>query len=115
MIRRLTTRAALVPAVMAVAATAALTLTTAPAAHAAGENSLCTTNWPNFDSTSKRNAWNFRSGPSTGYKSLGYLYRGDRLTVMCSRGEWDYAQITTSKAGIRKGTKGWVHGDALLP
>ncbi|MFD7956032.1 SH3 domain-containing protein [Streptomyces ardesiacus] len=114
MIRRIATRAAAVPAVMAVAAAAALTVTTAPSAYAVGENSKCTHNWANFRATAGKNAWNFRSGPSTGYRSLGYLYRGDKLTVMCSRGSWDYAQIISSKAGIRKGTKGWVRDDGLV-
>lgn len=114
MIRRTATRAVVVPAVMAVAAAAALTVTTAPAAHAVGENSQCTQNWSNFGATVGKNAWNYRSGPATGYKSLGYLYRGDKLTVMCSRGSWDYAKITSSTSGIRKGTKGWVRSDGLI-
>ncbi|MFE1782132.1 SH3 domain-containing protein [Streptomyces sp. NPDC059506] len=98
---------------MTVAAAAALTVTIVPAAHAVGENSQCTHNWPNFSATAG-NAWNFRSGPSTGYRSLGYLYRGDKFTVMCSKGSWDYAQIVSSKSGIRKGTKGWVRSDGLI-
>ncbi|MER5615926.1 SH3 domain-containing protein [Streptomyces sp. NPDC002215] len=114
MIRRISTRAAIVPAVMAVAAAAALTATTAPAAYAVGENSQCTHNWSNYGATVSKNAWNYRSGPSTGYKSLGYLYRGDKLTVMCSKGSWDYAKITSSKSGIRKGTQGWVRSDGLV-
>lgn len=114
MIRRIATRAAVLPAVMAVAAAAALTVTTAPAAHAVGENSQCTRDWSNYSATVGKNAWNYRSGPSTGYKSLGYLYRGDKLTVMCSKGSWNYAKIISSKSGIRKGTKGWVHSDGLI-
>ncbi|MFF9870459.1 SH3 domain-containing protein [Streptomyces sp. NPDC013953] len=113
MIRRIAPRAAAGPAAMAVAA-AALTATTAPAAHAVGENSQCTHNWPDFTATAGKNAWNFRSGPSPGYRSLGYLYRGDKLTVMCSRGSWDCARIISSKSGIRKGTKGWVRSDGLI-
>ncbi|MFJ5817342.1 SH3 domain-containing protein [Streptomyces sp. NPDC093108] len=115
MIRRIATRTAVVPAVMALAAAAGLTVTTAPAAYAAGENRQCSRDWePDFSATVGKNAWNYRSGPSTGYKSLGYLYRGDKLKVFCSKGSWDYAQITTSKAGIRKGTKGWVRADGLI-
>lgn len=115
MIRRLAIRSAAVPAVMAVAAAAALTVTTAPAAHAVGENSQCTHNWSNFGATVGKNAWNYRSGPSTGYKSLGFLYRGDKLTVLCSKGSWDYAQLSSrSKTGIAKGTKGWVRDDGLI-
>lgn len=115
MIRRLVTRSAL-PAVLAVAAAAALTVTTAPAAHAVGENHQCTVNWsPNFGAKVGKNAWNYRSGPSTGYKSLGHLYRGDKLKVFCSKGNWNYSQLTArSKSGIPKGTKGWVRGDGLV-
>ncbi|MFB6984605.1 SH3 domain-containing protein [Streptomyces sp. NPDC056297] len=115
MIRRIAIRTAAVPAALAVAAAAALTVTTAPAAHAVGENSQCTHNWSNFGATVSKNAWNYRSGPSTGYKSLGYLYRGDKLKVLCGRGNWDYAQLTQrSKSGIAKGVKGWVRNDGLL-
>lgn len=115
MIRRIATRSAIVPAVMAVAAAAALTVTTAPAAHAVGENSKCTVNWSNFSAKVGKNAWNLRTGPSTGYASRGYLYRGDRLTVLCSRGNWDYSQLTQrSKSGIPKGTRGWVRDDGLV-
>jgi uncharacterized protein YgiM (DUF1202 family) len=116
MIRRIATRSAVVPAVLAVAAAASLTVTSAPAAHAAGENRQCSVNWsPNFRATVGKNAWNLRSGPSTGYKSKGYLYRGDRLKVFCSKGDWHYSQLTArSKSGIAKFTKGWVHNDGLL-
>ncbi|MFI6278063.1 SH3 domain-containing protein [Streptomyces sp. NPDC050988] len=115
MIRRIATRSAIVPAVMAVAAAAALTVTTAPAAHAVGENAKCTVNWSNFRATVGKNAWNLRTGPSTGYSSRGYLYRGDKLTVLCSRGNWDYSQLTQrSKSGISKGTRGWVRADGLV-
>ncbi|MGW6202097.1 hypothetical protein ACWF9B_00355 [Streptomyces sp. NPDC055089] len=44
MIRRLAICSAVVPAVMAVAAAAVMTVTTALAAHAVGENSWCTHN-----------------------------------------------------------------------
>ncbi|MCX4826939.1 SH3 domain-containing protein [Streptomyces sp. NBC_01142] len=114
MIRRIATRSAL-PAVLAMAAAAALTVTTAPAAHAVGENSRCTVNWANFGATVGKNAWNYRSGPATGYKSKGYLYRGDKLKVFCSKGSWNYSQLTQrSKSGIPKGTKGWVRNDGLI-
>ncbi|MEV8601128.1 hypothetical protein AB0465_14760 [Streptomyces griseoviridis] len=37
-----------------------------------------------------------------------------RSTVLCSRGAWDYSQLTQrSKSGIPKGTKGWVRDDGL--
>lgn len=101
-------------AMLALSVTAGLAVTTAPAAHAVGENSKCTVNWSNFGATVAKNGWNLRTGPSTAYASRGYLYRGDKLTVLCSRGAWDYSQLSQrSKSGIPKGTKGWVRDDGL--
>ncbi|MGW1615698.1 SH3 domain-containing protein, partial [Streptomyces sp. NPDC002285] len=60
------------------------------------------------------NGWNYRTGPSAAYASRGYLYRGDKLTVLCSRGDWNYSQLTQrSTSGIPKGTRGWVRNDGL--
>ncbi|WP_330351720.1 SH3 domain-containing protein [Streptomyces sp. NBC_00582] len=113
MIRNLALRSA-APAALALVAAAALTVTTAPAAHAVGEHSKCTVNWANYRATVAKNAWNYRTGPGTAYTSRGYLYRGDKLTVLCSRGDWAYSQLTQrSKSGIAKGTKGWVRDDGL--
>ncbi|MFM9462689.1 SH3 domain-containing protein [Streptomyces scabiei] len=113
MIRSLALRSA-APAALALAAAAALTVTAAPAAHAVGENSKCTVNWPNYSAAVSKNGWNYRTGPGTAYASRGYLYRGDKLTVLCSRGNWDYSQLAQrSKSGIPKGTKGWVRDDGL--
>ncbi|MGW3930362.1 SH3 domain-containing protein [Streptomyces microflavus] len=117
MIRRIATRSAIIPAVLAVAAAAALTVTTAPAAHAVGENKLCTVNWSHGEGgTVSKNGWNLRTGPSsTGYVSRGLLYRGDTVNILCSRGNWDYTQLSKrSKSGIPKGTRGWVRSDGLL-
>ncbi|WP_246097920.1 SH3 domain-containing protein [Streptomyces botrytidirepellens] len=103
-----------VPAALAMAAAAALTVTTAPAAHAVGENRKCTVNWSNFGAEVSKSGWNYRSGPSTGYRSLGYLYRGDDVRVFCSRGPWNFSQLThRSASGLPKGTKGWVHDSGL--
>ncbi|MEV5282655.1 SH3 domain-containing protein [Streptomyces sp. NPDC006692] len=113
MIRRITTRA-VAPAFLAMAAAAALTVTTAPAAHAVGENKQCTVNWSNAAGKVKNNGWNLRTGPSTGYTSRGYLYNGDRLNILCSRGSWDYTELSArSKSGLPKGTRGWVRSDGL--
>lgn len=99
----------------ALSVTAGLTVTAAPAAHAVGENPKCSVNWVNFEAKVGKNAWNYRTGPSTAYSSRGYLYRGDRLKVLCSRGSWDYSQlIQRSKSGIAKGTRGWVREDGLV-
>ncbi|POX58089.1 SH3 domain-containing protein [Streptomyces sp. Ru62] len=113
MIRRITTRAA-APAVLAMAAAAALTVTTAPAAHAVGESSKCSVNVGNFGGTVGKNGWNDRTGPGTGYTSRGYLYRGDKLTVLCSRNSWVFTQLSRrSASGLPKGTKGWIRQDGL--
>ncbi|MFD4574732.1 SH3 domain-containing protein [Streptomyces sp. NPDC058417] len=102
------------PAALALAAAAALTVAITPAAHAVGEHGKCTVNWSNYGATVAKNGWNLRTGPSTAYASRGYLYRGDRLTVLCSSSAWDYSQLTQrSKSGIPKGTKGWVRDDGL--
>ncbi|MGW3308237.1 SH3 domain-containing protein [Streptomyces sp. NPDC001073] len=99
---------------MGLAVAATLTVTAAPAAHAVGESSKCTVNWSNYPGTVAKNGWNYRGGPSTGYASRGYLYRGDKVTVLCSRGNWDYTALSTrSKSGIPKGTRGWVRSDGL--
>ncbi|MFI1701413.1 SH3 domain-containing protein [Streptomyces bobili] len=102
-------------AALALAAAAALTVVTAPAAHAVGENAKCSVNWRNFNAKVGKNAWNLRTGPSTAYSSRGYLYRADKLKVLCSKGSWDYSQLTQrSKSGIPKGTRGWVREDGLV-
>jgi uncharacterized protein YgiM (DUF1202 family) len=102
-------------AALALAAAAAMTVVTAPAAHAVGEHSKCSVNWSNFNAKVGKNAWNLRTGPSTAYSSRGYLYRADKLKVLCSKGRWDYSQLTQrSKSGIPKGTRGWVREDGLV-
>ncbi|TLS46121.1 SH3 domain-containing protein [Streptomyces montanus] len=114
MIHRLALRS-VDPAAMAMAAAATLTVTSAPAAHAVGESSKCTVNWADFGATVGKNGWNLRTGPSTAYASRGYLYRGDKLKVLCSKGAWDYSQLTQrSKSGIPKNTRGWVREDGLV-
>ncbi|MEE1736449.1 SH3 domain-containing protein [Streptomyces sp. BE147] len=101
-------------AMLALSVTAGLAVTAAPAAHAVGESSKCTVNWSNASGTVKKNAWNMRTGPSTGYASRGYLYNGDRLNILCSRGDWDYTALSArSKSGMAKGTRGWVRSDGL--
>ncbi|MFI5689110.1 SH3 domain-containing protein [Streptomyces sp. NPDC051636] len=114
MIRRLALRS-VTSAALAMAAAAAVTVTTAPAAHALGENSKCTVNFRNFGGTVGKNGWHYRSGPGTGYASRGLLYRGDKLTVLCSRNDWVYTQLSRrSVSGLPKGAKGWVRQDGLL-
>ncbi|MFF8401707.1 SH3 domain-containing protein [Streptomyces sp. NPDC015684] len=107
-------RHATVPAALAMAAAAVLTVTTAPAAHAVGESRKCSINFRNFPATAGKNGWNDRTGPSTRYTSRGLLYRGDKVTVMCSHNNWVYTSlIRRSASGLPKGTKGWVRQDGL--
>ncbi|MFE2102838.1 SH3 domain-containing protein [Streptomyces sp. NPDC059468] len=113
MIRRLALRS-ITPAALALAAAAALTVTTAPAAHAVGESSKCTINFRNFPGTVGKSGWNYRTGPSTHYTSRGLLYRGDKLTVLCSRNTWVYTRLSRrSASGLPKGMRGWVRQDGL--
>ncbi|WP_435279724.1 SH3 domain-containing protein [Streptomyces sp. 1222.5] len=108
-------RHATVPAALAMAAAAVLTVTTGPAAHAVGESSRCTINFRNFGGTVGKSGWNDRTGPSTGYTSRGLLYRGDKLTVMCSHNNWVYTRLSRrSASGLPKGLKGWVRQDGLV-
>ncbi|MFC8125421.1 SH3 domain-containing protein [Streptomyces sp. NPDC057302] len=93
---------------LALSVTAGLAVTTAPAAHAVGEHSKCTVNWSNASGKVKKNVWNLRSGPSSGYASRGYLYNGDRLNILCSRGKWDYTSLSA-----KSNTRGWVRSDGL--
>ncbi|WP_434598535.1 SH3 domain-containing protein [Streptomyces sp. A5-4] len=100
---------------LALSVTAGLAVATAPAAHAVGEHSNCTVNWTHGETGKvKKNGWNMRGGPGTGYTSRGSLYNGDRLKLLCSRGNWYYTQLSArSKSGLVKGTRGWVRSDGL--
>ncbi|MDT0616283.1 MULTISPECIES: SH3 domain-containing protein [Streptomyces] len=102
-------------AALALAVTGGLAVTAAPAAHAVGEHSKCTVNWSHGETgTVSKNGWNLRTGPSTGYASRGLLYRGDTVKLLCSRGNWDYTELSKrSKSGLSKGTRGWVRSDGL--
>ncbi|PKW12498.1 hypothetical protein SAMN05428944_0226 [Streptomyces sp. 1222.5] len=114
MMRRLALRSA-VPVTLAVAAATAMTVTTAPAAHAVGESRTCSINFRDFPATAGKNGWRDRTGPSTRYTSRGLLHRGDKVTVMCSHNNWVYTKLTRrSASGLPKGTKGWVRQDGLL-
>lgn len=44
---------------------------------------------------------NLRSGPGTGYDPKGYVYHGDRVTVLDRSGEW-------SKVRTESGRTGWI-------
>ncbi|MGY4999340.1 SH3 domain-containing protein [Streptomyces sp. 1222.5] len=75
----------------------------------------CTIDFRNFGGTVGKNGWNYRTGPSTRYTSRGLLYRGDKLTVMCSHNNWVYTQLSRrSASGLPKGLKGWVRQDGLV-
>ncbi|WP_432156101.1 hypothetical protein [Streptomyces sp. bgisy153] len=86
----------------------------APAASAA-TSSACSYNLTDFDARVDGNGVNYRTGPSTGYKSKGFLFTNDRLRVYCGKGNWYYTKLThRSKSGMAAGTYGWVRSDMLL-
>jgi hypothetical protein len=102
-----------VPAV-ALAATAALTV------GAAGSSAVAAT--PTVGSarvaaantcptwTVMKNAVNFRTGPATSYRSIGYLYKWDYGTKVAGKGSWVKLRLSErSKSGLKKGTTAWVH------
>ncbi|MFF8993990.1 hypothetical protein ACF09H_29500 [Streptomyces sp. NPDC014983] len=91
------------------AGTAAALAPTASAASA----STCTYNLADFDT--RVDGINYRTGPSTGYTSKGFLYDNDRLRVYCAKSNWYYTKLThRSKSGLSTGTYGWIRSDMLL-
>ncbi|WP_235192948.1 SH3 domain-containing protein [Streptomyces viridochromogenes] len=58
-------------------------------------------------------AVHLRSGPGTGYTSLGILYNGAGFTEYCTKDyKWSYGKVTS---GANKGKKGWVKYAHLNP
>ncbi|MYZ41094.1 hypothetical protein GT002_39810 [Streptomyces sp. SID4917] len=86
----------------------------APTASAASA-STCTYNLADHDARVDGNGINYRTGPSTGYTSKGFLYDNDSLRVYCGKGDWYYTKLThRSKSGLSAGTYGWIRSDMLL-
>lgn len=57
---------------------------------------------------------NYRNGPGRTLYSKGFLYAGDRLQMMCGKGDWYYSKFTyRSKSGLPSGLRGWVRSDML--
>ena len=93
---------------LALGAATALTLTTAPAAHAVGTSACTKYNVSNYNWADT--TVNFRSGPSTSYSSKGLLRYGDEMDIICGNGYWRYGElIERSASGLPNGTRGWVH------
>ncbi|MEV7156989.1 SH3 domain-containing protein [Streptomyces misionensis] len=93
------------------AGTAAALAPTASAASA----STCTYNLADFDAHVDGNGINYRTGPSTGYTSKGFLFDNDRLRVYCGKGNWYYTKLTHRlKSDLSAGTYGWIRSDMLL-
>ncbi|MET9122240.1 SH3 domain-containing protein [Streptomyces sp. NPDC004528] len=56
---------------------------------------------------------NLRTGPSTGYTSLGILARGVRVTEYCNRSnKWSYIKVNS---GANKGRWGWMDSRYMGP
>ncbi|MFG2210564.1 hypothetical protein [Streptomyces sp. NPDC048638] len=60
------------------------------------------------------NGINFRTGPSTSYKSKGLVYDKDQLGLYCKSGSWYKAKLKKrSKGGLPAGTYGWIRQDMI--
>jgi uncharacterized protein YraI len=95
-------------ATLALSVSAGLAVTASPAASAASERRACTIRFA--DHPGKITAFNFRTGPSVSHASLGYLYRGDKITLRCARGDWYFGTLSAhSKSGLTKDTSGWLN------
>ncbi|MDL5199734.1 SH3 domain-containing protein [Streptomyces sp. ALI-76-A] len=91
-------------AMLALSVTAGLAATTAPAATAA--EMPCK---PRVYYEINTNAVNFRTGPSTAYKSKGLLYKGDWGKKVATKGSWIKLKLgQKSRTGLAKNTTGWV-------
>ncbi|MET9880820.1 SH3 domain-containing protein [Actinacidiphila glaucinigra] len=98
------------------AATAALlvggSVALAPTASAVG-SSACTYNPTDMTFKVNANGLNLRTGPSTGYTSVGLLYKADgyifKVQCYAAKNQWSYGYLTKkSKSGLAKGRTGWV-------
>ncbi|MFI5867119.1 SH3 domain-containing protein [Streptomyces sp. NPDC051546] len=57
---------------------------------------------------------NYRTGPSTAYKSKGMLYKKDSLNIYCEKNGWYYTKLRTKSAsGLKAGTAGWIRKDMV--
>lgn len=91
-------------AMLALSVVAGVSVTTAPAASAA--EMPCK---PRVYYKINTNAVNFRTGPSTNYRSKGLLYKGDWGKKVGTSGSWIKLQLgQKSRTGLAKGTTGWV-------
>ncbi|MGW7362948.1 SH3 domain-containing protein [Streptomyces sp. NPDC054841] len=98
--RRLMRRAA-----TATAATALLLGGGAMAASPASAVGSCTKEMADYTGWASTTV-NLRSGPGTGYASLGLLQEDTKLTVRCWRSNtWAYVQV---RSGANAGKYGWV-------
>lgn len=108
------------------AAFAAATLTTAlPAANAAVRvsPSAVTAQWPNKCGYSvTTDGARLRTGPGSGYTTLGLLRKGDPVSASQRRGDWykvslqwdsgsDYGNRRSN--GLKEGTTGWISKSLL--
>ncbi|PCG82288.1 hypothetical protein CIB93_30735 [Streptomyces sp. WZ.A104] len=81
-----------------------VTAMSSPAAAAVGAGS-CTRNMADYTAWTDTTV-HLRSGPSTGYTSLGLLSTDTKVTVMCWRSTtWAYVKV---RSGANVGKTGWV-------
>jgi len=84
-------------------------LATAPTAAAASIPSACQYQWNTPHNARTTAGVNLRTGPSTGYTSLGILTKGTTFTHYClayPRGtNWAWGKVTS---GVNKSKTGWV-------
>ncbi|MFE9966483.1 SH3 domain-containing protein (plasmid) [Streptomyces sp. NBC_01724] len=72
---------------------------------AAVGSSACTKNVTNYTAWAATTV-NLRSGPGTGYTSLGLLQTDTKVTVSCWKSDsWAYLTV---KSGANSGKTGWV-------
>lgn len=90
--------------VMAVAASSMLGLSLAAAAPANAVTRSACTHRVKLD-TRVTATVNFRTGPGTGYTSLGLLNKGQGVYWACYKGNWGYLK---PYYGAHKGQWGWV-------
>ncbi|MGY3056123.1 uncharacterized protein YraI [Streptomyces sp. TE3672] len=86
-----------------------VSIAAAPTAAAVTIPSACQYQWNNPHNAKATTSVNLRTGPSTGYTSLGILSKGTGFTHYCIGGpsntNWAWGKVTS---GANKGRTGWV-------
>ncbi|KNE83351.1 SH3 domain-containing protein [Streptomyces xinghaiensis] len=110
---RIASRAVAVASAALLAAGGA-TLTAAPSAAAVSIPSKCQYQWYNPHKAKTTTSVHLRTGPSTGYTSLGILSKGTKFTHYCvaypNGSNWAWGKVTS---GANAGKTGWVYYNYL--